>query len=285
MDDAEAKAIMSHHARSFAPAARLLPAKDWARVARLYALCRIVDDLADEDGGPEAIARLGRMETELFNADTTDPVAREARELFDGRAEGLDAFSHLVWGVRLDLEPVLIADEPELMNYCQAVAGTVGIMVCALFDVPPAYHRQASALGRAMQLTNICRDVLEDAERGRRYLPETICPLAPVKIAGASADTRVMVRAATTELLEKAEALYAEGAGGYHALPFRLRLAVVMAAVLYRGIGRELRARGADPLAGRVRLRKSRKVRLALTGLPQVLAPSQPGASRTGAHA
>lgn len=282
MQDAEAKAIMAHHARSFAPAARLLPAKDWARVARLYALCRIVDDLADEDGGPDAINRLSRMEAELYDPATTDPVAREARALFEDQPEGLAAFAHLVWGVRLDLEPVLIGDDIELMRYCQAVAGTVGIMVCALFQVPVAYHDQAAALGRAMQLTNICRDVLEDAERGRRYLPQTLCPLSPSAIALASDTTRTVVSRATRQLLVQAETLYAEGAGGYHALPVRLRLAVVTAAALYRGIGVELSNRGADPLAGRVRLRKWRKLKLAMSGLPKVVHPKRPLPAHVG---
>ncbi len=285
MEDAQAKAIMAHHARSFAPAARLLPARDWARVARLYALCRIVDDLADEDGGPDAVDRLGRMEAELIDPHTTDPVAQEARALFAGKPGGLEAFAHLVWGVRLDLEPVLIADEPELMRYCEAVAGTVGIMVCALFDVPQAYHGQAAALGRAMQLTNICRDVLEDAERRRRYLPATLCPLSPDDIVAGGGEARAVVSASTRELLARAETLYATGAKGYHALPFRLRLAVVTAAALYRGIGVELAERGADPLAGRVRLRKWRKLRLAASGLPRVINPVRPAPGPSGAHA
>lgn len=285
MEDAQAKAIMAHHARSFAPAARLLPARDWARVARLYALCRIVDDLADEDGGPEAVDRLGRMETELLDPLTVDPVAQEAQALFEGKPGGLEAFAHLVWGVKLDLEPVLIADEAELMRYCEAVAGTVGIMVCALFDVPQSHHEQAAALGRAMQLTNICRDVLEDAERARRYLPATLCPLTPAEIARGSRETRAVVIDTTRNLLCWADRLYVAGADGYHALPFRLRLAVVTAASLYRGIGVELRDRGADPLAGRVRLRKWRKMRLAASGLPQVFKPSRPETRPGKVHA
>lgn len=258
-----------HHARSFAPAARLLPREDYDRIARLYALCRTVDDLADTEGGPIVQGRL-RAVTVALRADppqdAPDPLVTQARALFANHPAGLNAFAVLVSAAASDTGTTCITDDAELDRYCMDVAGTVGIMVCALFDVPPKWYEPASDLGRAMQLTNICGDVIEDAQAGRRYLPHTLCPLSPADIATASPQVRANLRAAIQELLVRADVLYANGRAGLPALPLRLRLAVGAAAAIYAGIGDELRARSCDPLSGRVFVPKWRKVMLAAQG-------------------
>ncbi|RDC71026.1 squalene/phytoene synthase family protein [Rhodovulum sp. 12E13] len=276
MSPTEAKAIMHRHARSFAPASRVLARSDRARVARLYALCRTVDDLADEDGGPAAAARLVSIERGVRRARGGNAVAAAACDLFEGRPEGRAAFADLVAGVRGDLGAVRIYDMASLEAYAHAVAGTVGIMVAVLFDVPRAWHGRAADLGRAMQLTNICRDVAEDARADRRYLPATLCDRSPGALAAPTPAARADVRAAVGTLLDRADALYASGRGGLPALPPRLRLAVAVSAALYRGIGGEIRAAGCDPLDGRACVPAPRKARLALgaaAGLVTLPAP------------
>jgi phytoene synthase len=277
---------MDRHARSFAPASRVLARDDRARVARLYALCRIVDDLADEDGGPAAAARLLSIERDVRRGRGCDPVASAARDLFDGRPTGRAAFADLVAGVRGDLGAVRMADMPSLEAYAHAVAGTVGIMVAVLFDVPHAWHGRAADLGRAMQLTNICRDVAEDARADRRYLPATLCNRSPGALATPNAAVRADVRAAVGILLDRADTLYASGRAGLPALPPRLRLAVAVSAALYRGIGAEIRASGCDPLDTRAHVPAPRKARLALGAaaglvtLPAPVAPAPRGKAR-----
>jgi len=262
--EAEAQAILSHHARSFSQAARLLRRNDRTRVARLYALCRTVDDLADEDGSSAAACRLARIEHALHNEAAQDPIARDAHDLFAGRAAGLSAFCDLVIGVQGDLGRVEISDLSGLDAYAQAVAGTVGVMMATLFDVPSRFHAAAADLGRAMQLTNICRDVAEDARAGRRYLPATLCPWTPEQIAAPSPQVRADVQHAVAVLLSRADGLYASGRSGLSALPFRVRLAVAIAASLYRGIGTALQRRGCDPLPGRLSVAAPRKLWLAI---------------------
>ena len=268
--------VMARHARSFAPAARLLAAPDRARIARLYALCRTVDDLADTVGGPEVAARLTRLANSLEDAQGCDPLAVEARALFADRHAGLAAFGHLVETVAQDTGDTQIADDAALDRYCHGVAGTVGLMVCALFDIAPRWHCAAADLGKAMQVTNICRDVLADAEAGRRYLPATLCPHSPAVIARATAgdpELAADIRAAVAHLLARADALYASGRAGLPALPLRLRLAVAAAAQMYAGVGDGLRARQCDPLQGRVYVPARRKVRLAFAGMLSALSP------------
>lgn len=256
---------MRHHARSFAPAARLLARDDRSRVARLYALCRTVDDLADTVGGPVIRARLVDLAEDLNHAYGDDSLAQEARDLFAGDATGLAAFRQLVATVADDTGPCAVADDAALDRYCMGVAGTVGVMVCVLFDVDTRWHAAASDLGKAMQLTNICRDVRADAEAGRRYLPATLCPHPPEAIAGGSPEASRDVRAAVATLLTRADALYRSGRSGIPALPPRLRLAVAAASELYAGIGDELRARDCDALSGRVVVPRHRKTRLFVT--------------------
>ncbi len=271
MTGAEAEAIMARHARSFAPASRILARADRARVAQLYALCRIVDDLADEDGSDAAAMRLADISFALrkgFSAeDASDPIVTGARALFEGRPAGLNAFAMLVQGVHGDIGEVRIADFASLDAYAHAVAGTVGIMIADLFDVEKRFHGAAADLGKAMQLTNICRDVAEDALAGRRYLPASLCRWAPAEIAAPTPRIRTDVREAVSVILEHAESLYASGSSGLGALPLRLRFAVAASSAMYRGIGTELRARDCDPLTGRTFVAWPRKLRLALAAV------------------
>ena len=283
MTGAEAEAIMARHARSFAPATRILARADRSRVAQLYALCRFIDDLADEDGSETAAARLAEISRALRHGGSAghdaDPIVDRASALFAGRPCGLNAFAMLVDGVRGDIGEVRIADHAALDAYTHAVAGTVGIMISDLFDVEKRFHGAAADLGKAMQLTNICRDVAEDARAGRRYLPAALCRWQPADIADPTPRIRADIRAAVATLLHRAEYLYASGRTGLGALPLRLRLAVAASSAIYRGIGAQLRERDCDPLTGRVFVTGPRKLRLACGA---VLALAWQGAAGTG---
>ncbi len=268
-----AEEIFTHHARSFAPAARLLARPDYDRIARLYALCRTVDDLADETGGPAIAARLAGTSEALSHSCTDDPLAAEARALFDGRPQGLAHFARLVGTVAADTGQTCLGDDAALDAYCMGVAGTVGLMVCALYDIPAAWHGAAADLGKAMQLTNICRDVISDAGAGRRYLPFTLCPHAPEDIAAGGLAAHEDVRRAVGVLLTRADALYASGRSGLPALPFRLRLAVASAAAMYRGIGQQLRRQNCNPARGRAFVPAWRKVTLVTGEITRNLLP------------
>lgn len=276
------EAMLAHHARSFAPAARMLPPEDHARIAQLYALCRTVDDLADTVGGPQVKARLIALATELHGGEGTDPLAIEAWTLFDARPEGLAPFARLVETVADDTGDTCLVDEVALDRYCMGVAGTVGVMVCALFDIPARWHGHAADLGKAMQLTNICRDVVEDATAGRRYLPYTLCPHTPAAIRDATPQVRADVRHTVATLMARSDTLYTSGRSGLPALPVRLRLAVAAAASMYAGIGAELRARSCDPFTGRVFVPRWRKLLLAARGMTAHIRPMR--VADTGEH-
>lgn len=274
------EAMFSLHARSFSPATRLLARADHARVARLYALCRTVDEQADKVGGPQVRARLIAFAAELRTGAGSDPLAAEARALFVGKPEGLASYVQLVETMAQDTGTTCITDDADLDRYCMGVAGTVGVMVCTLFDVAPRWHARAADLGKAMQLTNICRDVVDDARAGRRYLPYDLCPHAPDAIAAGDPDAGDAVRCAVAVLLTRADVLYGSGRCGLSALPIRLRLSVSAASAMYAGIGRELRTRSCDPALGRAFVPAWRKVLLASNGIISDLLPRDALASR-----
>ena len=264
MDGSGAWTILAHHGRSFAVAARLLPRDMADRAARLYAVCRMVDDIADRVGGAPAADRLDALRAALVRGDTGDPLAREVLRL---EAEcGLDrgAAIELVEGVRGDLGAVAVSDEAALLRYGYRVGGTVGLMMCPILGVAgPAARRHAIDLGIAMQLTNIARDVGEDARAGRRYLPGTWIEAAPARIADPDSVLAADLRRAVLRLLDLAERYYASGAAGYGYLPLGARVGIAAAAAIYRAIGTELRRRGGDALASRAKVSRGRKILLA----------------------
>ena len=255
--------IMEYHARSFAPAARFLPRKDRILIARLYVLCRTIDDIADEIGGPVGHRQLSKLHEDLWRSYPKSRLAIEARDLFKDHPLGLSALGNLVSIAATDTEETCIDNGADLDAYCMGVAGTVGVMVCTLFNIDVAHHERAADLGKAMQLTNICRDVEEDAKNGRRYLPFMLCPHSPEDIAAGVPAALAAAEAAMAILLDQSDDLYASGRLALSALPLRLRLTVSSAAAMYEGIGTELRHRNYQPLLGRAIVPNKRKIILA----------------------
>jgi phytoene synthase len=225
---------LARGSRTFWLASRLLPAARRQDAAIVYAFCRQVDDLADEWGDAEALARLDRALVEGDHA-----LAGPFLEVAARRGIEVRWARELIEGCRQDLGRVRIQSDEELIRYAYLVAGTVGLMCCAVLGAKmPEAAPFAVDLGIAMQLTNICRDVAEDAERDRIYLP-------------AERLQRLGVRVTVLELLDLADDHYARARQGYAQLPAPVRPAVAVAAELYRAIGSVIREHDADPWAGR----------------------------------
>jgi phytoene synthase len=259
---------LSQRGSSFALASTLLPMATARRVARLYELCRTVDDLADRHASPAATARLARIRAELAAAAPRDPVVRELRELSREGGFPLGYARDLVKGVQGDLDPVRVDEVGDLLVYAYRVAGTVGAMMAPMLGaederaVGPAVD-----LGIAMQLTNIARDVLEDARADRRYLPAAWVDLPPGAIAAATPAARERVPAALHELLALADRYYERGATGLPYLPLRARATVAVAAELYRAIGTVVRERDGAYWRGRAVVARPRRWALAARAL------------------
>ena len=184
-EEAHVKAIVMRSNTSFYWAMRLLPREQRTAMFAIYAFCRGVDDIAD-DSGTAHYKRLSlqKRRTEIvatFDGNPDNPLDRQlllAKNRF--KLKSTD-FLDIIEGMAMDVrdekigERVRIASMNELTLYCDRVAGAVGRMSNRVFGlVGETGDRLASTLGRALQITNILRDLLEDAESNRLYLPQEI---------------------------------------------------------------------------------------------------------------
>ena len=260
--------ILARHGKSFYWASLFLGSKLAERAAQLYQFCRFVDDLADGDL-PDREESLEDIRARLDGGSR--PAGPEIEAFIDFAKHNnipVIAARELLDGMLQDQQPTAVKNQAELLRYCHAVAGTVGLMMCRVLNCE---HERADAfaidLGIAMQLTNISRDVLEDARMGRRYLPATWVDLPPSEIAEAGIPCRQPVARAIQQMLDLAEDYYQSALLGIQLLPFRSRLAITVALRVYRQIGWVLRRRSLRWWQGRVFVAKSEKALLTLRSL------------------
>ncbi|MBA2663567.1 MAG: phytoene/squalene synthase family protein [Bradymonadaceae bacterium] len=247
--------VLAQNSRSFRLASLFLPAKAQDDAALCYAVCRLIDDTADEAESVE----LARQELAQIREELAGHVpARALLATFLAMAKRtglrLDCVFELIKGVESDLGPVRLANDAELLRYGYRVAGTVGLMMCAVLGVDEREALpHAIDLGIAMQITNICRDVLEDARMNRVYLPASRLAAAGIdaeQIVDESVDREALSRV-LNELIELAEAYYLSGQNGMRFIPGRSRIGILVAGRVYRAIGMRLRSQGGDPFRGR----------------------------------
>lgn len=256
--------VIQRYSRSFSLASRLLPAAIRKDVQMLYAWCRWCDEAVDSGAGPrESNERLEGLRDDVIRVfDAEDPKHPASRWLAELNAKfGLDRSGPiaLLEGMEMDLMPRQIESEAELLHYCYCAAGVVGLMMCEVLDVSDhRARRHALSLGIAMQLTNIARDVREDHERKRCYLPKQWLP------GGVSNSSDDQIRQCVRRLLDLAEFHYQVGANGMRYLPPNARPAIQVAAAVYREIGQQIRRGKYDVMSGRTVLPKLRFASTAL---------------------
>jgi len=237
--------VLRWNGRSFHWAARFMPAATARDAATLYAFCRHVDDLGDGGDPAHAAPALDAIAAALDGGAVPDAATRAFLDLARRRGIALAAARTLVTTVRADLDAPRVPDEGALIRYAHGVAGTVGVMMCPLLGVTDARAEPfAVDLGIAMQLTNIARDVAEDAAAGRRYLPASWLgsDVPPQRLLDPDAATDRRVRAALDRTLATADRYYTSAERGMRFIPARTRLAILAAARIYAAIGPRVRA-------------------------------------------
>ncbi|MFN2615871.1 MAG: presqualene diphosphate synthase HpnD [Thermoleophilaceae bacterium] len=168
--------VTRSRARNFFYGIRLLPPEKRRAMCAVYALARRIDDIGDGELPAERkLAALDEQRRRLASLDQAgdDPVLAEVAEAHGRFSLPLDAFEQLIDGVEMDVREVHYERFDELVLYCRCVAGSIGRLCLAVFGSsdPRAAAEPAEELGVALQLTNILRDVREDLEAGRVYLP------------------------------------------------------------------------------------------------------------------
>jgi len=239
--------ILATSGESFHWARRFLGKKMGQDAAVLYSFCRVLDDMADGDI-PNGPAHLKDIQSSLQEGRWDDhPLLAHHAAMVREYNLPTEVIASLVEGLMDDQAPqVLIADEEALIQYAYKVAGTVGLLMCEILNnAHPEAKLHAVDLGIAMQLTNIARDVVEDAQMGRRYLPGTwVNDMTPEEIVQAAADPTghngAQITVAVERLLALAEVYYASGRAGLAYLPLRAHFSIGVAAKVYRQIGRQL---------------------------------------------
>ena len=233
------KNLFRQKSRTFSLASLLLPKEKSDAIDRLYYVCRTLDDWAD-DGYAEKLNQA--MDCWLNHR----PHHLLDHYRFLQARWGLSSLplTELMQAMIKEQIGVKIASESDLIEYCHAVAGTIGLMICPIFGVTePDALNHANDLGIAMQLTNICRDVHEDAEKGRIYLPSNLFKNTPTisNLLSKNSNWLEETNKVKKYLLNLADQRYASGEKGIQYLPFRMRIVVRWASRMYRDIGQVIR--------------------------------------------
>ena len=279
---------MARNSRSFHFAAAFMRRAERERTARVYAWCRFIDDLADATGDP--VVAEARLDTWLECSHAAYHGHSSGIPLID-RVMGEMAHrdvpftyaSQLALGVRSDLRFVAHSDLDELLLYAHRVAGVVGQWLSELHDVrDPWMLERAAALGQAMQLTNIVRDVGEDWDHGRLYIPRALLErhgLSASDIGALRHGLRPLdddYRNLLEELMSVATREYVAAREAIPHLPAGFRHAVAVAAAVYEGIHDAVRRNGYDNLRRRAVVVTARKVVRAAGALWSLGAGSTP---------
>ena len=258
---AEVGRITRREAKNFAYGIMVLPRAKRQAIAAVYAFARGVDDVADGDLPlEEKRARLEELRASL-DGDGADPVfvaLADARERFGIPREPLEA---LIDGGLQDTAKSRYADFPELRGYCEKVAGAVGLACVPIYGSDDTEH--AMTLGIALQLINIIRDVDEDQQLGRVYLPQDELAAFEVGELSLSPEFRELMAFQAA----RARAHLAEGLRLLDSLDRRSALCVGTFAGLYRETLDRIEAGGFDVFGEKTRLSTPRKLAVVARGL------------------
>lgn len=260
--------VIHRHSRSFSLASKMLPTDVRADIQKLYAWCRWCDDAVDTaENSHVAAARLAILREDVRRIYRGHQPHHQASEWIADLVQKYQLDQEhplgLITGMEMDLSLKQIMTENQLLQYCYHAAGVVGVMMCHVFGVTdPEAVRHAESLGIAMQLTNIARDVREDWQRGRCYLPKSWLPAAE----SAEPPTDSEVRQAVQRLLALTDLHYEIGNRGMSYLPLRTRGAIRIASAVYREIGQEIRRNDYRVMHGRTIVPKSRFAFVAVCG-------------------
>jgi len=262
------ESMIRAHSRSFFLATSFLPMRERVAIRAMYGFCRATDDLVDDPAAckPESLA-LWRAKVLAPPSDTEHAVLVAWADTRAQYAVPRIYGDELIEGCEMDLMKSRYDTFAELERYCYCVASTVGLMSMHIFGVTTGVDYEdarpfAIKLGVALQLTNILRDVGEDAQRGRIYLPRE--DMARFKVSESDVlqgclDDRM--RALLRFEIERTQQLYAEAWPGIGFLAKKARFSVAVASEVYRGILGKITQNQYNVFTQRAYLSKSEKLR------------------------
>jgi len=259
---------LEKHGKSFYWASFFLPNKNKSSASELYSICRYFDDLADE--APTDQSEKLKSEFEQICNNVDHPI----NKFFRSNDIPIQILGDLIQGLIQDQKLVRIQTEKDLIEYSYQVAGTVGLMMQPLILVKNKdANKHAVDLGIAMQLTNIARDIYEDAIMNRVYLPKDW--LKEISIEHLKSDSTEEIQTQMNEILRKlidlSEIYYQNGFSGMKYIPIKTRLAIFFAAKIYRAIGMKIKGNNYQYSNERVYLNKLNKLWVTIKSLPEFI--------------
>jgi 15-cis-phytoene synthase len=283
---AQSEVAIAQGSKSFAAAAKIFDRRTREDAVMLYAWCRHCDDVIDgqtlgyaqqPDFSDGQKARLEQLKQQthaaLSGVPVADPNFEAMRRVVERNHIPPRHLDELLAGFAMDANNRVYLTMNDTLAYCYGVAGVVGVMMAMIMGVrDPKVIDRACDLGLAFQLTNIARDVIDDARMGRVYIPRDV--LARHDVTDVDVDNKTQwpkLHTAACELLDVAEGYYGSASIGISALPFRSAWAIAAARRVYRDIGQKLRAGGSSAWRNRISTSKSRKVLLLGLALFEVL--------------
>ncbi len=260
--------ILSAGSKSFAAASKLLPKRVRASATVLYSFCRVADDIIDLDPTvtDASVEKLSsRLDRIYSGSPDDDPIDRSLAVVVSRERVPIALPRALLEGLAWDARGKRYQTLDELHAYAARVAGTVGAMMTVVMgERDPDVLARACDLGVAMQLTNVARDIGEDARRGRVYLPLEWLRDENVDVEAWLKDPQPtpQLRKLTARLLDEADILYLRSDAGIARLPKDCRVSIRAARRIYSDIGRVIRKRDHDSVSRRAVVSTWRKLAL-----------------------
>jgi len=257
---------MQEHGKSFFWASWFLDKNTANKLFTVYALCRRLDDLVDTSNeNSEAKEEIARV-ISLTNNNQYKETFEEFKSIDSKLHPRQDIIIEFLKGQLSDLDFRQPNDLGQLLKYCYRVAGVVGLMICDVLDIRDSKLRYfAIDFGIAMQLTNICRDIKEDAQIGRIYLPKNeTASLAIGNFRSPSNTDLIIINSSRDKLIKLADEYYQSGMYGINQLPIKIKRSFRVASNIYQGIGHKILQKACSFNEQRVYLSKFEKLNLTI---------------------
>ena len=258
--------VMQEHGKSFFWASWFLDKNTANKLFTVYALCRRLDDLVDTSNeNSEAKEEIARV-ISLTNNNQYKETFKEFKSIDTHLHPRQDIIIEFLKGQLSDLDFRQPKDLGQLLKYCYRVAGVVGLMICDVLDIRDSKLRYfAIDFGIAMQLTNICRDIKEDAQIGRIYLPKNETASLKINNFRSPSNTDlIIINSSRDKLIKLADEYYQSGMYGINQLPIKIKRSFRVASNIYQGIGHKILQKRCSFNEQRVYLSKFEKLNLTI---------------------
>jgi len=263
----KSKAIIKKYGKSFFWASKFLDRQSIELIYPIYHLCREIDDMVDEGDSKIGLKNLKHIEENL-SVDFLYQKFPYLEAIPKDQFPKMEYIQEFINGQFSDLKFQQPKDMDDLIKYCYRVAGVVGLMLCDVLNIEDKKLKlYAIDLGIGMQLVNIARDIKEDAENERIYLPQSLIGEQHHKSIIENIDLQDLVNLERNNLIEISSSYFRSSDKAFEFLPKQIGYTFRLASILYEGIGVKILTKKHHFMYGRVYLSKFEKLKLTLFSL------------------